>query len=280
MIIFGGRDSGCFSDLWTYNFVKKSWKEIKQDELHCPLARAGHTAVVQDGFMYVFGGVAARGGVHNWWLNDLWKLDLKTLEWSHIYYVGRRRPESRKGHTAFTYNNKMYIFGGGQDDANQPLILFNDLWEFDICEGVWTPMDYAGTIPPPRMYHVGAMREGSSKYLIFGGRTDVDGAGFLNDVFELDVASFSAAEVITYGVNPPVHRMCSTALYANGVLSIFAGGAYAYLTDSHQLDLNSRTWTQINEGIAFGGRTRPTTVRWQNTVLTFGGFAGGYVVGE
>ena len=269
MVLFGGRDRLCYNDLWTYCFRTTTWTKIEQDERHCPIPRAGHTAVVFDGKMYVFGGVAARGGVHNWWLNDLWQLDLATYAWTHVQKLGCLWPERRKGHTAVVYNSRMYIFGGGQDDTSSPLILFNDLWELDLVTERWTACNYRGDLPPPRMYHVSVLREGGGMVL-FGGRADNE-AGFFNDVFCIDLNRLHAAELVTYGVSPPAHRMCSTALYHNGTLSIFTGGAFAYLEDSHQLNLDTLRWTPLCKDIDFGGRTRPTTVKWNNTIFTFGG---------
>ncbi|KAJ9452422.1 Ras guanine nucleotide exchange factor F [Diplonema papillatum] len=267
MVLFGGRDDRCFDDLWTFCFATRAWREIPQTHQK-PIPRAGHTAVVYRHKMYIFGGVADDAGVHNWWPDDLWALDLNTWQWTRIPSLGSLRPESRKGHTAVVYKDSMFVFGGGQDD---PLLLHNDLWELDFSSERWIPRDYSGSIPAPRMYHVSALGD-CGNLLIFGGRGSVQpsDAAFLNDTYTLNLDSMVARKLGTAGTHPSP-RMCSTAVYHSGMLAIFTGGARTYLEDSHQLDLATLRWTPLCPSIKFGGRTRPTTVKWKNTILTFGG---------
>eukprot|EP01060_Flectonema_neradi_P030424 TRINITY_DN4421_c0_g1_i1.p1 TRINITY_DN4421_c0_g1~~TRINITY_DN4421_c0_g1_i1.p1 ORF type:complete len:436 (+),score=39.84 TRINITY_DN4421_c0_g1_i1:82-1389(+) len=266
MIVFGGRDGRCSDELWEFKFMKKTWHRIPQPQrsFEKPRARAGHTAVVHKDCMYLFGGVAETTlAIHTCWLNDLWSLNLNTHKWMlQRTKGGSGIPSKRKGHTSVSHGNSMYIFGGGQDDKT----LHRDLWEYNYKLKKWIPRRYKGYLPQERMYHVTALYD--NKMIVFGGRA-LTSTGFLNDVFEIDLNSFMCRELITTG-SIPSHRMCSTAVCHNGFFAIFTGGSYTYLTDSHQLDLRKMEWTQINK-ISFGGRTRPTTVRWKNTILTFGG---------
>ena len=264
MVLFGGRDDGCHGDLWNYHFMNKTWERIHPLNIG-PSPRAGHTAVVHDDKMYIFGGVEARGGVHNCWLNDTWYLDLKTLTWMNIHPGSSANlPNRRKGHTSVVYNNSMYVFGGGQDDS----LMFNDLWELDLITERWVEASFLGNSPCPRIYHTGVMGKKGNMY-IFGGRAEGT-AGFLNDVYELNLVTMSSRLLPVTGT-PPGNRMCSASVIANNVMAVFCGGAYSYLEDSHQLDLETLEWKPISHKIKFGGRTRPTTVMWRNTIMTFGG---------
>eukprot|EP01061_Rhynchopus_euleeides_P014296 TRINITY_DN24810_c0_g1_i1.p1 TRINITY_DN24810_c0_g1~~TRINITY_DN24810_c0_g1_i1.p1 ORF type:complete len:628 (+),score=216.51 TRINITY_DN24810_c0_g1_i1:167-2050(+) len=274
MVIFGGRDGRCNDDLWTYNFVEKKWTHLNANapkgQTDRPKARAGHTAVVMDGKMLMFGGVAeSPAGMHSCWLNDLWSLDLTTFKWSLQRSKGGRLPCGRKGHTAVTHKQSMFVFGGGQDDMS----LNSDLWEYNSQLRKWIPRRYTGYHPKERMYHVAAVNKDSM--IAFGGRAAVK-TGFLNDIFEINLHDFVCRSLKTTGP-APTQRMCSTAVCFNGVFSVFTGGSLSYLDDSYQLDLRKSEWSPI-ENISCGGRTRPTTVRWRNTLLTFGGCVnGGYV---
>eukprot|EP00756_Hemistasia_phaeocysticola_P035354 Hpha_TRINITY_DN16578_c0_g3::TRINITY_DN16578_c0_g3_i1::g.136062::m.136062 len=276
MIIFAGRDSRCFGDLWMYSFTDRRWTEIAQpqDDNHRPIPRAGHTAAVVGSQMFIFGGVGdhANSGTHSLWLNDLWSFDLNSLVWRRIHFgPGQRMPDRRKGHTAQVFGGRMYVYGGGQDDHT----MFSDLWEFNPALEEWIERRHDGYQPQARMYHVSAVTP-SGRLLVFGGRAQTQ-SGFLNDVFQVDLHSFNCVKLDPAGT-PPTHRMCSTAIYHNNVLAIFTGGSFAYLEDSFQLDLRSMRWEKL-EAVSLGGRTRPTTVKWQNTVLTFGGcvHGNGYV---
>eukprot|EP01064_Diplonema_japonicum_P033511 TRINITY_DN6620_c0_g2_i1.p1 TRINITY_DN6620_c0_g2~~TRINITY_DN6620_c0_g2_i1.p1 ORF type:complete len:426 (+),score=95.80 TRINITY_DN6620_c0_g2_i1:23-1279(+) len=269
MVVFGGRNARCNNELWVYNFIAKTWRECGA-EVPCgafdkPKARAGHTAVVVNNkSMFMFGGVAEHPttGAHSRWLNDLWVLDLKTYRWQLMRTKGGYIPTKRKGHTSVAYKNSMFIFGGGQDD----LTLNNDLWEFNYVIKKWVSRRYTGHIPQERMYHVSALHE--NKMIIFGGRA-ITKNGFLNDIFEINLQRFVCRQIVASGPTPSP-RMCSTAICHNGVFAVFTGGSFAYLDDSHQLDLRKMEWSKI-DNFCFGGRTRPTTVRWGNTILTFGG---------
>eukprot|EP01062_Namystynia_karyoxenos_P036374 TRINITY_DN2648_c0_g2_i1.p1 TRINITY_DN2648_c0_g2~~TRINITY_DN2648_c0_g2_i1.p1 ORF type:complete len:597 (+),score=150.73 TRINITY_DN2648_c0_g2_i1:93-1883(+) len=275
MVVFGGRDARCYDDVWTYCFLTKQWKRIPPSSADArrPRPRAGHTAVVHQGRMYVFGGVAEQelGGHHTLWLNDLWMLDLETWRWEQIRSRGGGVPAPRKGHTAVVNRKSMFIYGGGQDDQTMQ----GDLWEFSFATHKWVPRRFTGHEPQPRMYHV-AVAAAGGRMIVFGGRAQTS-TGFLNDLFEINLSTFKC-EALTASGPAPTHRMCSTAVYHNHTIAIFTGGSYAYLEDSHQLDLRKMQWIPIDD-VRFGGRTRPTTVKWRNTVLTFGGcvHGNGYV---
>ncbi|KAJ9452080.1 RING finger protein B [Diplonema papillatum] len=275
MILHGGRDANCLGDVWAFDFTTKKWREIPVSA-DGPSPRAGHVAVAHEHKMYVFGGVGSNDDA-NCWLNDTWCLDLETYRWEQIVPkdADRPSPSGRKGHTAVVCRDSMFVFGGGVDDKS----FYNDLWEFDLKTHTWTERSLAGHCPVGRMYHVAVAVPGD-RMVIFGGRATTE-TGFLNDVVELTLAppdeSCVCAELLPTGVAPSP-RMCSTAVYHNQTLAIFTGGSYSYLDDSHQLDLRTLHWSPISD-VTFGGRTRPTTVKWKNTVLTFGGcvHVNGYV---
>jgi len=58
MYIFGGKDdeNQKLNDLWRFDMVQLSWTKIVT-EGHCPPPRAGHSAVVYEGKIMIFGGI-------------------------------------------------------------------------------------------------------------------------------------------------------------------------------------------------------------------------------
>ena len=58
MIVFGGFVQGTrVNHVSIYNFTTNSWKNVMYDRnTHLPCARSGHSAVIVQGNMYVFGG--------------------------------------------------------------------------------------------------------------------------------------------------------------------------------------------------------------------------------
>lgn len=80
-------------------------------------------------------------------------------------------------HTADAYKNKIYVFRGG--DGRDYL---NDLHELNTETMVWTKIEAAGFMPPPRANHSSAIIK--NNLFIFGGW---DGAKRLNDLFVFDL---------------------------------------------------------------------------------------------
>lgn len=70
MVVFGGfQDGERVNEVAVYNLKTNVWQRVKYPE-HAlvPCARSGHSAVVSNGQMYMFGGK----GENSVKLNDLW----------------------------------------------------------------------------------------------------------------------------------------------------------------------------------------------------------------
>lgn len=72
-------------------------------------------------------------------------------------------PSKRTGHTAVTYGDCIYVFGG--TDGNYH---YNDVWCFDTNAGTWTELDCIGFIPMPREGHAATLVD--DVMYILGGR--------------------------------------------------------------------------------------------------------------
>lgn len=59
MYIFGGKSDNAtkLNDLWAFNMSNPSWQRIKPVDEVLPETRSGHSAVIYDGVMLVFGGI-------------------------------------------------------------------------------------------------------------------------------------------------------------------------------------------------------------------------------
>jgi hypothetical protein len=75
----------------------------------CPKARASSCSATWNDKFYVFGGQDDDNNK----LDDLWEFDTAAGSWRQIQIQeGALRPTARSGHSAVTYGDKMYIFGG------------------------------------------------------------------------------------------------------------------------------------------------------------------------
>lgn len=148
MYVFGGVSYGFmpFNDLWVYNAADNVWKRLQHhtganDKV--PLARWLHTAVYdpKDDQMVVFGGVTA-GHVP---LNDVWFLNMETLEWS-TQSISGIPPFPRMMHTATLMKRLMFVQGGAAN--NLPM---DDLWVLDLDHMSWKEIMPAGPYPFARV---------------------------------------------------------------------------------------------------------------------------------
>jgi hypothetical protein len=76
-----------------------------------PVARGGHTAVLADYQMIIFGGHYYGGSSKFEYLNDTHVLDVETSTW-HNVRCGGEIPEPRYGHSSIALGSKMFVFGG------------------------------------------------------------------------------------------------------------------------------------------------------------------------
>lgn len=151
MILYGGLDiqGAATGQVLIYNFVTGSWNSGRAG-----LARAGHTAVVKDNKMYVYGGDDGGNFVYNTLLvydimNDVWLA------------AGPSGPGPRTNHSAVFYNNKMYVYGGALRRAGS--YVQDSLFIYDFNSNSWS----SGPSYLPRAFHGAAVYQ--NKMYVFGG---------------------------------------------------------------------------------------------------------------
>ncbi len=76
--------------------------------------------------MYMFGGTIVTFGQV---MNDLYVLDLKSLEWKNLTQSSTNIPSRRASMSCSTYGKeRLYVFGGTEH------FRLNDLWEYQISK--------------------------------------------------------------------------------------------------------------------------------------------------
>lgn len=179
--------------LFHYDLKKRHWKALRCTG-EIPEGRFGNSTCVYNNFMFIIGGVDVDQK------EMFYKLDLMSLEWrrmnwpfelgtsfqSSVVYedlliiCGKRLwifdliderwiekngcDYSRSGHSAVVYKDKMFCFGGKNDQQ----VYFNDLWSLDLEKYEWTRMkrNY-GDIPSKRAFHSAVVHD--DKMYIVGG---------------------------------------------------------------------------------------------------------------
>lgn len=234
--IFGGVNHfiGEHSALWKYEIATNEWTWMKgpdaydqagvygtkgvPDPSNHPGARGWGAASWTDlnGDFWLFGGNGHDQSGLSGYLNDLWKYDVSTNEWTWMSgspsvgdpgsYTQFGVPNavdypSSRGEVNATWvdtSNNLWLFGGLQFGV------FDDLWRYDITTGFWTWMhgtSAGGTAPnhgtkgvthpantPGARSCYSTWLSSSSDLMLFGGMTGFVGGSSFSDTWEFDLS--------------------------------------------------------------------------------------------
>ena len=116
-----------------------------------PGRRWGHSAIVHNNRMIIFGGRHSQRSLAN-----LFALNLQFLTWTKLDSYGQT-PPARDSHSVILYKNDMIIFGGSGSGKK-----LNDAWSFNFEHKKWTKVPFnnssnVSSIPSPRDGHCVAL---------------------------------------------------------------------------------------------------------------------------
>ena len=128
MVLFGGfkNDGERCNESYIFHFGDHRWERINSPSKELPAPRAGHSAVVNGDDMYIFGGKDSEIR-----MDDLWKFNLKTYEWTRI--TAPDQPSTRCGHNAQLWGQYMIVYGGFFALCQE----LNDMHVFDLKNERW-----------------------------------------------------------------------------------------------------------------------------------------------
>lgn len=236
--LFGGygyaaHSYGYLNDLWKYDPSAQSWTWISGDSVCSQFADYGVKGISSPnnkpgaryaamtcsdtlGNLWLFGGTGKTGNSQGC-LNDLWKFNTQTLEWTWMSgdnsassngFSGikgscnpQNRPGARNGGVCFADGmGNLWLFGGYAQGG--PV---NDLWKYSITSNQWTWMD--GDVMPGEAGVYGTLQIGAfgqrpgarsdlvgwgdrKKIWIYGGYgVTSTGNGHLNDLWMYDIST-------------------------------------------------------------------------------------------
>ena len=239
-----GRYRDELNDLWKYDPTTLEWTWVSgsytvdqagiygtqgtADPLNVPGARSGSVSWIDSqGNLWLFGGLGYDSAHVGGELNDLWKYDPATLEWTWVSgsSTGNQLgtygtkgtadplnvPGAREGAVSWLDSSgNLWLFGGNGLDSTGPGINLNDLWEYDPTTLEWTwvsgsstgnQLGTYGTKGTADPLNVPGAREGAVSWLdssgnlwLFGGRgydsTLSTYVAWLNDLWKYDPTTF------------------------------------------------------------------------------------------
>ncbi len=120
----------------------------------------------------------------------------------------------RTGHECIFYKDKIYLFGGMDDDDRR-----NDLYCYDIYSNNWELLPAQGTAPSPRSGARGVAFK--DNLLLFGGYSKQNGE-YYDDFYSYSLTTFSWELIKDKGTKPSKRTDHSMVLYGN-TLYVFGG---------------------------------------------------------
>lgn len=221
-------------DVHVLQTVNYRWSVLKTPDpssvqyYEIPYQRYGHTAVVLNDLVYVWGGRNDDTAC-----NVLFCFDTNSLLWTKPKVFGKI-PAARDGHSACVINNSMYIFGGYEEHTDQ---FSQDVHKLDLKSMEWSYVRTKGEPPSYRDFH-SATAINNYMY-IFGGRGNTGpyhtrDEVYCDQVIFLDTQTMSWIRPEVKGYRPLGRRSHSAYCY-KGQLFIFGG--YNGIHQKHYNDL-------------------------------------------
>jgi hypothetical protein len=168
-----------------------------------------------------------------------------------------------------TDGEKVYLFGGLGSSSKER---FNELWTYNLKDGIWTLIEPHGDIPTPR--YCCTMNAWQDKMVCFGGFGDGDR---LNTVHVWSKETMEWKFLVTNG-ELPEKRSHHTGTVSGNRLIVFGGLSQEgkRLNDIHVLDLTTLTWSQLEvRGTLPSPRLGHSCVMLGSKVMiVFGGYGG------
>lgn len=222
-----------------------------------PCARGGHSAVLADTHLLVFGGHYFGGDGTFVYLNDLYRLDLNTSTWYEIVFKEQNAvlPKPRYNHSALLLNSgtRMFVFGGRGQGAQAQVL--RDMFFFDLHDMAWFQVQWTTESPAARFGH-GCASVDDVRLVVFGGW---DGRKSMHDLWVFDTNTFTWLKPKCAGKAPTPrqnHSMVPVASASNsGSASssmILVYGGYTVLPDAlpvynkdiYLFDAESLAWSR------------------------------------
>lgn len=209
--LWGGRSDayGCRQTLHRYNPATNLWSIVTTFG-QCP-ARDGHTAIVWDDYMFIFGGYEER---EQRFSQETYSFHFPTNTWSKLKTFGKP-PQYRDFHTACVLDGRMYVFGGRSDESGQTHTnhdLYDDKLHFlDLKSMEWNVVKPSNNDQPcGRRSHT--MWTFKGFVYLFGGYNSISNVHF-NDLWRFDPTTNSWIEQKVLGKGPsPRRRQCNVMI--------------------------------------------------------------------
>ena len=247
-----------------FNTVSLRWIKLTpetngrgQSPFEVPSGRYGHTAVLMEYSIYIWGGYP--------YCDVLYSFDVDNHRWSKPNVSGTV-PKPRAYHSACALGKVMYVYGGN----TQVTQCTNDLHKLETTTMVWSLINTRGSPPHVSSSHSNTII--GTKMFVFGGRgNNYEPVSNIIRVFDTETNCWqnkASAQILPEG------RMAHSAFAYNGDLYIFGGsGRNQDLNDLWKYNPQTFSWKKMrSKGKALCGMFWMGCCMVGNQIILFGGY--------
>lgn len=167
LYLFGGQVSASNTDnnFWRLDLATQRWQSLSVESSKLgahlgPTNRRGHSAIIHEQSMYIYGGFEDFRGSSG----QLWEFQINKQRWElrNLSSSSNCHPEPRHSHSAVVFNDSMFVYGGLSN--LKPL---SDLWRWSWQDKRWYRERTKGSSPGYLYGHTAVEAFGSM--FVFGG---------------------------------------------------------------------------------------------------------------
>ena len=191
LVIFGGRATETFGDIWIFDRATRLWRAVDSPG---PAPRFGHGAVYDAAHrrMLIVMGQGAD------FFNDVWAFDLDHETWTQLKANDRSAtaPRPRYGQSAVLDSQGRVLISHGFSDQGR----FDDTWAFDVAMARWVNLTpTSGAKPLKRCLDALIYETTADRMILFGGCSSGFGACPQGDLWAFDLKTTSWTELTPRG---------------------------------------------------------------------------------
>ena len=197
-------------------------------------ARSGHTAVMLQFRIYVFGGFTGEEC-----LDDLFVFDTEENEWKRLEPEGRV-PAPRASHSACSDDCEycFYVFGGSGIQFGKQN--YNDLYSYYPRENTFYGLETSGQGPPASYGH--SLSYYKNALYVFGG---TEGFEYFKSLFRLDLVTKVWQKVPTNGAEPEPRYKHQAVPTDRGSLIILGGMNKVHRLRIFEFTFDKLEWKEV-----------------------------------
>ncbi len=313
-------DFGNLNDLWKYNITTGQWTWVSGDNTsnqigvygtqgvgdvsNKPGARYGSISWTdRNGNFWLMGGNAFATGGPVEYLNDLWKYNLATGQWTWmsgdntleqlgVYgtkgtAASTNKPGARASSISWSdASGNLWLMGGGGYAASGGTNFLNDLWKYNTTTGQWTWVSGDDTVGQFGVYGIQGIADANNKpgarrrsmrwtdasgnfWLMGGDGGGTTGYGHLNDLWKLssDCTPTTATVTVTETGSYTWHGTTYTTSTTTATFdSLNVGGCDSLTTLHLTITPATNTWTGANSTDWFDNGNWSSNVVPDNTI--------------